>query len=88
MVPYPLTLLVAAADVRQLRALQHPRVASWAWSLLGAPIYLIVRTRALRPVRRGGWAPMWVAVVTAVAITAGNAPYVGRLIDSWLQTLG
>ena len=86
-VPYPLTLLVAAADVRQLRALQHPRVASWAWSLLGAPIYLVVRTRALRPVRRGGWAPMWVAVVTAAAITAGNAPFLGSLIYSSLKTL-
>jgi hypothetical protein len=80
LVAYPLTVLVALGDIRQLHALRHPRVASWRWSLLGAPLYLIMRTRALRPVRRSGWAPMWVAVGTAVAITAVNAPFVGRLI--------
>jgi hypothetical protein len=85
-VSYPLTVIVAAADARQLRTLQHPRVASWGWSLLGAPIYLIIRTRALRPLRPGGWAPMWVAVVTGTVVATVVWPFTVRLIYSLMAT--
>jgi hypothetical protein len=50
--PYLLTILFAAGDRSKLAAVGHQRPASFAWALLSAPVYLLVRASALR--REGG----------------------------------
>jgi hypothetical protein len=66
LIPYALCVAVAVLDARRLREWQHPKVPHWAWSLLGAPAYLIARVVALRTSARGGTAPLWVALVSVV----------------------
>jgi hypothetical protein len=75
LVPHALTVGLAVLDARRLREWQHPRVPHWAWSVLGAPAYLIARSVALRGTTIRGSVPLWVAlgniVLTWLAITVG-----------------
>jgi len=69
LVPYLLTVAVAALDAGKLRRWQHTTVAPWAWAWLGAPVYLVVRSMALTPRPRRGLRPMWTGLVNAAAAT-------------------
>lgn len=72
-VPNALIVGLAIFDVRQLRQ-WHDGVATWAWSFLGAPVYLIARTLLLRNRGRFGAAPMWVGlanVLTGLLVIVG-----------------
>ncbi|MCU1447505.1 hypothetical protein [Cryobacterium sp.] len=75
LVPHALTVGLAVLDARRLRDWQHPRVPHWAWSLLGAPAYLIARAVAVRGNTVRGSTPLWVALANIVlswlAITVG-----------------
>ena len=75
LLPWVLTVLLAVLDVQRLRQWLHTNVASWAWALLGAPVYLIVRHVVLRPRARFGSAPMWVALINILlaVVAAGVA---------------
>lgn len=79
-VPYLLTVLVAALDARRLRAWQHPTVAPWAWAWLGAPVYLVARSLALRPRVRGSLRPMWVGLVNAALATLTTVVGLGAVV--------
>ena len=63
---HALTTGLAALDGRRLREWLHPTVPHWAWSLLGAPAYLIARAVVLRGRTVRGSAPLWVALVNVV----------------------
>ncbi|QYF72391.1 DUF2510 domain-containing protein [Cryobacterium sp. PAMC25264] len=63
LLPFLLTLAAAQRDVLRLRIWRHRIVAHWAWSLLGAPAYLIARTVVLRRNAGLGSAPLWVWLV-------------------------
>lgn len=66
-VPYLVTVAVAGLDVWRLCAWQHPTVASWAWALLGAPVYLVARSMTVRLRARRALLPMWVGLANAAA---------------------
>ncbi|WP_248283426.1 DUF2510 domain-containing protein [Cryobacterium arcticum] len=73
LLPWVLTVLLAVLDVQRLKQWLHTNVASWAWALLGAPVYLIARHVVLRPRARFGSAPMWVAIINiALAVVAAG----------------
>ncbi|MGY4857734.1 DUF2510 domain-containing protein [Cryobacterium sp. AP23] len=75
LVPHALTAGLAVLDSRRLREWQHPRVPHWAWSVLGAPAYLIARAVVLRGNTIRGSVPLWVALANIVlgwlAVTVG-----------------
>jgi hypothetical protein len=88
-VPQALVVGAAALDARQLRR-WHPHVATSAWSLLGAPAYLIARTLAFRRQGRFGSAPMWVglgSVAAAVLMLIGLAGFVLWLIAALSESM-
>ncbi len=63
--PYLLTVLLATLDRTTLRRAGFPRPASWAWALLGAPVYLVVRAVRTAREQGNGFAPLlvWAALV-------------------------
>jgi hypothetical protein len=67
--PYLFALACAQYDVQHLRRWGHRRVAHWAWSLLGTPVYLVARTLVLRRRTGIGSAPMWVWLVNLLVVT-------------------
>jgi hypothetical protein len=68
-VPYLLGVTFAALDALQLRARQHPTVASWTWGFLGAPVYLVARSLTLEPRAPGSLRPMWTGLINMVLAT-------------------
>lgn len=72
---YLVTLLLAIADHRRLDSLGHLYPASWAWSLLTAPVYLLVRTVAVKR-ETGRMSPLlWVWIIL-----------VALLVGAWFAT--
>jgi hypothetical protein len=71
-VPHIAGIVLAVVDHRMLRARGMDRPASWLWSILGAPFYLIARlTRTVR-VSGQGFAPL-VTLLTLGAVSIGAA---------------
>ncbi|WP_222706649.1 DUF2510 domain-containing protein [Lacisediminihabitans profunda] len=58
--PYLLILILAIIDYLLLKRAGHERPASWAWALLTAPVYLIVRSMSVSRVAGFGLAPLLV----------------------------
>lgn len=58
--PYPIVIGLAALDRHNLRKTGHEVTAHWLWSLLTAPIYLIVRAVAAIRESGGGFGPVLV----------------------------
>ena len=58
--PYVLILILAVIDYLLLVRAGHDRPASWAWALLSAPVYLIVRSMSVSRVSGFGLAPLLV----------------------------
>lgn len=58
--PYPIVIALAAFDRYKLKKTGHETTAHWAWSLLTAPIYLIVRAIAAIRESGGGFGPVLV----------------------------
>lgn len=87
LLPCLLTVGLALLDGRRLREWRHPRVPSWAWSLLGAPAYLIARAIVTRGQTRFGAAPMWVAMANIVASMLGAALAVVALASAVLYLI-
>lgn len=79
LLPFLLTLAAAQRDVLRLRIWRHRTVAHWAWSLLGAPAYLIARTVVLRRHAGLGSAPLWVWLVNLL-LASGAVLYVLTLV--------
>lgn len=82
--PYPIAIALAAFDRRTLRRVGHEKTAHWAWALLGAPIYLIVRAVAAIRESGGGFGPVLVwfalgllqigAIVAVPGLAIATAP--------------
>jgi hypothetical protein len=71
-VPHVVGIVLAILDQRILRARGMDRPASWLWSILGAPFYLIARlTRTVR-VSGQGFAPL-LTFLTLGAVSVGAA---------------
>jgi hypothetical protein len=71
-VPHVAGIVLAVLDWRMLRGRGMDRPASWVWSILGAPVYLIARlTRTVR-VSGQGFAPL-ITFLTLGAVTIGAA---------------
>ena len=85
--PYLLTVTAAQRDVKRLRIWRHPQTASWAWSLLGAPVYLIVRTAVVRRNTGLGSAPLWVWLVNLLLV-AGAVVYLLTVTGMYLASEG
>jgi hypothetical protein len=85
--PCLLTLAAAQRDARRLRSWGHRQVAHWAWSLLGAPAYLIARTVVLRRSAGLGSAPLWVWLVNLL-LTAGAGVYLVTVTGMYLMSEG
>jgi hypothetical protein len=66
--PWLFTIACAQRDVKRLRGWGHTTVASGAWSLLGAPAYLIARTVVLRRTTGIGAPPLWMWLVNLLAV--------------------
>jgi hypothetical protein len=60
LVPYPLAIGLAAIDRQLLRKAGHEYTAHWAWALLTAPVYLIVRAVAAIRESGNGFGPVLV----------------------------
>ncbi|MCY7326537.1 MAG: DUF4333 domain-containing protein [Microbacteriaceae bacterium] len=69
--PYLVTIVFAVRDVRRLRIWGHHYVARAAWSLLGAPVYLIARAIVTRKNAGFGAAPAWVWLLNVLLVAAG-----------------
>jgi hypothetical protein len=83
---YLVTLLLAVADRRKLDWAGYNRPAHWAWALLTAPVYLLVRTIAVKRETGRNSALLWVWVVLAAVLVGGwfAAHYLApELIDGY-----
>jgi len=85
LLPFLLTLAAAQRDVLRLRLWRHRTVAHWAWSLLGAPVYLIARTVVLRRHAGLGSAPLWVWLANLLLAT-GAVVFVLTLVGLSYRT--
>lgn len=65
---YLVTLLLAVADRSKLDWAGYNRPAHWAWALLTAPVYLLVRTIAAKRETGRNSALLWVWLILAAAI--------------------
>src|SRR5690606_20928918 len=65
---YLVTLLLAVADRSKLDWAGYNRPAHWAWALLTAPVYLLVRTIAVKRETGRTSALLWVWLVLAAAL--------------------
>lgn len=84
--PYPIAIALAAIDRHQLKKTGHEVTAHWLWSLLGAPIYLIVRAIAAIRESGGGFGPVLVwsalgllqigAIIAVPGLLIGTIPAV------------
>lgn len=68
---YLVTLLLAVADRRKLDGDGHAYPAHWAWALLTAPVYLIVRTLAVKRETGRTSVLLWVWLVLAALLVGG-----------------
>jgi Protein of unknown function (DUF2510) len=67
--PWLLTIACAERDVKRLRSWGHTKVASVAWSLLGAPAYLIARIVVLCRTADAGAGPLWLWLANLLTVT-------------------
>ncbi|MGO4692278.1 DUF2510 domain-containing protein [Glaciibacter sp. 2TAF33] len=67
-VPWLFTVACAQRDVQRLHSWGHAAVASGAWSLLGAPVYLIARTVVLYRHTGVGAPPLWMWLANLLAV--------------------
>lgn len=65
---YLVTILLAVADRSKLDWAGYTRPAHWAWSILTAPVYLLVRTIAVKRETGRNSALLWVWLVLAAAL--------------------
>lgn len=65
---YLVTLLLAVADRSKLDWAGYHRPAHWAWALLTAPVYLLVRTIAVKRETGRTSALLWVWLILAAAL--------------------
>lgn len=56
--PYPVVIVLAVIDARGLRRRGVDRPASWLWSLLGPPVYLVARAVRLSRFSGSGFGPV------------------------------
>lgn len=69
--PHLITLVFAPLDELGLRRAGHRRTSTWAWAVLGAPVYLVTRTVVLNRYARGGAALwMWLVALLLTVIAA------------------
>ena len=68
---YLVTLLLASADRRKLDWVGYSYPAHWAWALLTAPIYLIVRAASVKRETGRNSGLLWVWIVLAGALVGG-----------------
>ena len=78
LLPYALSVLLAALDRRALGRLGVVRPFHWAYAFIPAPVYLIGRTVVLRRRVGRGLAPLltWLAMIAAVIVLGGLAAVV------------
>jgi hypothetical protein len=62
------------ADRSRLAALGHEDPATWAWSALTAPVYLIARANVIRREMGGGGVPL---IIWAVCVVLAIVGFVG-----------
>ena len=67
--PWLVTIACAERDVKRLRNWGHTKVASVAWSFLGAPAYLIARIVVLRRAAGIVAGPLWLWLANLLAVT-------------------
>jgi hypothetical protein len=71
-VSYAITVLFAALDWRQLKALGVPKPFHWAWTFLpsgyGQLVYMIGRVVIVKRRTGTGLAPLWVWIATIVVV--------------------
>lgn len=72
---YLVTILLAVADRSKLDWASYARPAHWAWAVLTAPVYLLVRTIAVKRETGRNSALLWVWLLLAAA-----------LIGAWFAT--
>lgn len=65
---YLVTILLAVADRSKLDWAGYSRPAHWAWTLLTAPVYLLVRTIAVKRETGRNSALLWVWLLLAAAL--------------------
>ncbi|MBB5634092.1 hypothetical protein BKA04_002315 [Cryobacterium mesophilum] len=65
---YLVTLLLAVADRRKLDWAGYNHPAHWAWAILTAPVYLLVRTIVVRRETGRNSALLWVWIVLAAVL--------------------
>lgn len=68
---YIVTIILAIADRSKLDWAGHSRPASWAWTLLTAPVYLLVRTIAVKRETGRFSALLLVWILLAAALVGG-----------------
>lgn len=77
LVPYIVTAGLAFSDATRLRELGFIHPAGWGWALLGAPVYLVARSRAVtRELPGHGSAPLatWIGMGLLVILSGVIAP--------------
>ena len=79
-VPNLLTIGLAYLDQRALRAAGHEQTASWLWSILGPPVYLLVRARSVIRETGHGIGPVLVWFADAMLALASIIAVPGVII--------
>nr|WP_227412135.1 DUF2510 domain-containing protein [Cryobacterium sp. BB736] len=80
--PYPFVVLFAFLDRRTLKKAGHQQTAHWAWALLTAPIYLIVRAVASIRESGNGFGPVLVWFALALLQVGSVVAVPGLIISS------
>ncbi len=80
--PYPFVVLFAFLDRRTLKKAGHQHTAHWAWALLTAPIYLIVRAVASIRESGNGFGPVLVWFALALLQVGSVVAVPGLIISS------
>lgn len=79
-VPNLLSIGLAYLDQRTLRASGHEQTASWLWAILGPPVYLLVRLRAVVRETGHGLGPVLVWFADAILAVASIVAVPGVVI--------
>ena len=74
--PYLLAIILAVADRTALQKLGYEHTASWAWAILGAPAYLIVRLASVVRETGRGFGPLltWIATALLMVVSVIAVP--------------
>jgi hypothetical protein len=87
LVVYAISVVTAALDYRALGKRGVPHPFHWAWTFLSSLVYIIGRTVVVRRRTDTGLAPLWVNIVTLVAVIVAIQVVTAPIIAASMSSL-